>query len=369
MNVLHLIETSEAGGAETIVLSIAKSLRDRGHHSVIGLLETGWLEDELKNCGFVPIILELRSAYDFGCIRSLCKLIGDFRIDLVHSHEFMMNVYGTVAGLIKGIPVITTVHGKNYYWERTRRRVAYRVVSRVSRMVAVSEDLKCFLERQVSISRDRIEKIYNGIDSKLYERNSLMDGLSFTKERLSIPRNSPVIGTVGMLVPVKDHKTILEAAKRVIRKWPDAIFLIVGDGASLELLKTKAHELGLENNVRFTGFRRDVPSLLHIMNVYVCSSLSEGHSLSILEAMAAGKPVIATDVGGNPEVVVDGETGFLIRPGDPEGLASRIAFLLGDQARAHELGAKGKMRVDQTFSLERTVDFYHQLYKCALAKT
>src|SRR3990170_5690864 len=145
MNILHLIETSEPGGAESVVLSLSTILKERGHNSFVGLLETGWLYDQLTQAGLEPIIVEQKGSYDLKCLLNLGNLVRKHRIDLVHAHEFMMNVYGSAAGLLKRTPVITTVHGKNYYWEKRRRRIAYRFVSRTSKMVAVSEDMKCFL--------------------------------------------------------------------------------------------------------------------------------------------------------------------------------------------------------------------------------
>jgi len=239
MNILHLIESSEPGGAETVVLSLVKGLRDRGHHSVIGLIETGWLEHKLKEVGFETILVEQNRSYDPACLRNLCNVIRRFRIDLIHSHEFMMNVYGTVAGLFKRIPVIATVHGNNYVWLRTRRRVAYRLVSLASKMVAVSEDLKCFLTDRVGISKSRIITIYNGIDCEQYNGNPSTRTIASLKASLSISPESPVIGTVGMLVPVKDHMTIVNAAIKVIKYSPDVVFLIIGDGELLDPLKAE----------------------------------------------------------------------------------------------------------------------------------
>jgi len=310
MNVLHLIETSEPGGAEAVVLSLARALQEKGHNSFIGLLETGWLYDQLRKAGFEPIMLEQKRSYDLKYLWNLCSLIQRYRIDVIHAHEFTMNVYGSVAGLLKSTPVITTVHGKNYYWEKRRRRMAYRLVSRVSQMVSVSEDLKRFLAEQVGIPKRRIMTLYNGIDFKKYNGSSSPTMLASIKESLSIPLQSPVIGIVGMIFPVKDHSTFLKAAHRIIKDRPDAMFLIVGSGPLEDRLKVEANQLGIEENVKFVGLREDVPHLLQIIDVYVCSSVSEGLSLSILEAMAAGKPVVATNVGGIRKLCWTGRPDF-----------------------------------------------------------
>jgi glycosyltransferase involved in cell wall biosynthesis len=366
VNILQLIETSEEGGAETVMLSLAKSLRERGHNCTMGLLQMGWLNDELKKAGFETIIMRQKISYDLACLWNLVALIRKRKIDIVHAHEFMMNTYGTLAGILTRTPVITTVHGKNYYWEKKRRRAAYRVVSRFSKMVAVSEDMGRFLAKEVGISKRRITTIYNGVDFKGHNGSPSSRVAAATREALSIPAQSPIIATVGRLVAVKDHSTLLKAAVKVIRSCPAVIFLICGDGELRGRLENEARELGIAENVRFAGFRNDIFDLLQISDVYVCSSLSEGLSLSILEAMAAGKPVIATNVGGNPEVVVNGETGILVPPQDPEILASRIVSLLRDKPLSQQFGLKGQWRTDEKFSYERMVHSYQQLYEEAL---
>jgi glycosyltransferase involved in cell wall biosynthesis len=366
MNILHLIESSEGGGAETVVLSLAKALRNKGNNCVIGLLQTGWLNDQVKEAGFDTIIIEQKRSYDLGCLWRLATLVRKFKIDLIHAHEFMMNTYGTMTGFLKGIPVVTTIHGKNYYGEKTRRKIAYRFVSRLSRMVAVSDDLACFLAEEIGISKDRINTIYNGIDCERYNGN-VSSGIALTvRESLSIPAQSPVVATVGMLFPVKDHLTLLRAAVKVTRRFPDVIFVICGDGELKDRLRKAANDLRIADNVRLAGFRDDIPGLLRITDVYVCSSLSEGLSLSILEAMAAGKPVVASNVGGNPEVVVHGKTGFLVPPQDPETLASKIILLLQNKLLSQQFGAEGQLRVHEKFSRERMVDTYQRLYQKAL---
>lgn len=365
MNVLHLIESSEPGGAETILLATAKGLKDKGHRSVIGLLEPGWLSDELQRHGFPTIIVRQNTSYDVGCLWALTKIVKRFKIDVIHSHEFAMNAYGSLAGLYQRVPVVSTVHGKNYYWLKRRRRFAYRLVSRLTTMVAVCEDIKNLLVRRVGISRNRITTVYNGIDIAQFDR--VPDGTAIAKMKrdLSIPGTSPVIGTVGMLIPEKDHKTFLKAAQSVIGKRPDAVFLIAGTGQLEHSLKAGVVQAGLSNNVRFTGFRDDVGALLHIMDVYVCSSLSEGLSLSILEAMAAARPVVATNVGGNPEVVANKKTGLLVPPSDPTALASRINLLLKNKHLAREISLNAQRVVHQRFSLRQMVESYEELYRVA----
>lgn len=348
-----------------MVLSLARALHEMGNYSVVGLLEHGWLDRKLKQAGLETVILQQHTRYDLLCLRTLCNIVRRYNIDLIHSHEFMMNVYGTAAAVLSRIPVITTVHGKNYYWEKPRRRVAYRLTSHLSRMVTVCDDLKRFLGQHLGISDRRITTIYNGIDLNQYSRSPSPVSVSAVKQALLIPPHSPIIGTVGMLVPAKDHSTLLKAARHVIQHKPDAIFLLVGDGQLGAPLKAEAHRLGIVNNLRFAGFTDHVTELLHITDVYVCSSRSEGLSLSILEAMAAGKPIVATNVGGNAELIVDEVTGFLVPSNEPERMAEKLILLLRDRTLARQLGASGQQRVYEKFSLERMVHSYRRLYEAA----
>lgn len=176
-------------------------------------------------------------------------------------------------------------------------------------MVAVSEDLKRFITKNVGVPSERIKVIYNGQDvlprMALEKKRRLQD-------ELGLGEDEQLVGMVGSLYPVKGHKYLLAAVPRILKAHPHTTFLIVGRGELASQLKEEVKRSGLEKQVRFLGFREDVSALLSLMDIFVLPSLSEGLSIALLEAMTAGKPVIATSVGGNPEVVVDGETGFLV---------------------------------------------------------
>lgn len=362
--ILHLIETSGPGGAEKMLISLVEHLDKTQYKSIIGLLKDGWLNAQLKERGFHTVIIPQRRGLDLGWIYKCIKLIRQKHVDLLHAHEFTMNVYGSIAAWSTGIPAITTVHGKAYYVNNWRRRLAYRFVARTSaRMVAVSEDIRRYLMERVGVRSDSLITIYNGIDSKQFASSE--DRVRIRKE-LGISETAPAIGTIGNLYPVKGHTDLLKAAAQVVRMFPESVFLIVGRGDLLSRLQIEAGELGLANNVMFIGFREDIPALLQAMDLFVLPSLSEGLSLSLLEAMAAGKPVVATTVGGNPEVISHGETGFLVPPGHPESLSSRIILLLQDQPLARKFGINGQQRVYEKFGLEQMVHSYRHLYEKAL---
>jgi glycosyltransferase involved in cell wall biosynthesis len=366
MNILYLIESSEPGGAENLVVSLANGFRKRGHGCIIGLLEDGWLNDQLKANNFETLMLQQNHSYDFSFIRELYGVVRKYNIGLIHAHEFTMNTYGAFIGALLRLPVITTIHGQNYYWVKLRRRIAYRLVSRLSKMVAVSESLKSFLSDRVGIEKHRIIILHNGIEVEKYSMGLHPKHSSAIKEVLSISDHQQVVGTVGMMVPVKDHLTLLDAAQKVLRCCPDTIFLAIGDGPLRERLTDHAKSLGIEKNIRFTGFKTCIAELLQIMDVYVCTSISEGLSLSILEAMAAGKPVIATNVGGNPEIIAHGDNGFLVPAKSAAELSAGLIMMLRDKQLAKRLGVKGQQNVQEKFSREEMINKYQRLYDDAL---
>jgi glycosyltransferase involved in cell wall biosynthesis len=265
-------------------------------------------------------------------------------------------------GKIMGVPVVATVHGKNYFADQLKRRLAYRYVSRVSRMVAVSEDLKQFIVRRAGVAEHRINVVYNGVDAAGLPR---IEELSEIRAQLRLDEYDHVIGAVGSLYPVKGHMYLIQALPEILRACPKTLLLLVGRGELEQSLKAEVAKRNLDAYVRFLGFRSDVPALLSLFDVFVLPSLSEGLSMALLEAMAAGKPVVATKVGGNSELVLDGDTGFLVDPESPESISDRVVQILRDKVRAALMGDRGRRRVHDKFSFRAMVDRYQSYYEQA----
>ncbi len=360
--ILQLIESWGPGGAETIVLELCKKLSERSFYPVVGLLKDGWLNQELSRHGIETVIIKNKYSCDPFCLWQLVKIIRMRKIDIIHSHEFMMNVYGTVASILTNKPIINTIHGKNYYWEKWRRILAYRFMGHfATKVVAVSEDLKNFVADRTGINRDKISVIYNGIDLNKYNIKNSCDILKIKKELML---NNVVIGSVGNIYPVKGYLYLIQAASKVIKRIPDITFLIIGKKTPyFDELKRIVDNLGINGHINFLGFRNDVQDLLALFDLYVSPSLSEGLSLSILQAMAAGKPVIATDVGGNQEIIRHGETGILISPQNSEMLADSILMLLENKTLANKLGMAARKVVKEKFSINCMIDNYIKLYE------
>jgi glycosyltransferase involved in cell wall biosynthesis len=329
---------------------------------VVCLFRDGWLRERCERLGLETHVLGIRGVLAVGWLRRFTRLLRERAVGVIHAHEFGANTYGTLAGRLAGVPVVATVHGRSYYADRGRRRLAYRAVSRGAVMVAVSEDVKRFVVDATGVSATRIGVVHNGIGLAAPVAEEARIRL---RAELGIREGQRVVTVVGSLYDVKGHRYLLDAIPRILEDCPAAVFLIAGRGDREGALREQARRLGIDGQVRFLGLRGDVPALLAIADLFVLPSLSEGLSIAILEAMAAGRPVVTTRVGGNPELVVDGETGLLVPAADAHGLASAVARLLTDPAEARRLGDEGRRHVGRRFSIDAMVGEYEAIYEAA----
>lgn len=358
--ILHLSSTSGPGGAEMIVKSLASSLDPCRFRSIVCLFRPGWLCDASRDQGIPTSVIGINGAFDYRWARAFAALVKKEQVAVIHAHEFTANTYGSFMGQILGVPVVATVHGKNYYAEQVKRRVAYRYVSRVSRMVAVSEDLKQFIVQRVGIEEHRVSVVYNGAN---VASAFPAERLGAIRADLRLDAYDHVIGAVGSLYPVKGHIHLIKALPEILRACPKTLLLLVGQGELEQALKAEVVKQNLDGHVRFLGFRSDVPALLSLFDVFVLPSLSEGLSMALLEAMAAGKPVVATKVGGNSELVLDGDTGFLVDTESPEAISERVTQILLNKRQAVDMGEYGRRRVHDKFSFRAMVDRYQSFYE------
>ncbi|BCA54099.1 putative Glycosyl transferase group 1 [Nitrospira sp. KM1] len=338
---------------------MASSLDKTKYRSVVGLFRSGWLKDQCEGRGLKTYVLPSDGFLHWKWMRECYRLIGSEKVDLIQAHEFDAIVHGGIVSVLAGIPMVATVHGKNYFSDKARRRWAYRVLSRRARMVTVSGDLKRFVVEKVGISSDQVHVIHNGVEGMLVAGSF---EIQQQRQDLGIPDEDVVVGVVGNLYPVKGHAYLLDAIPSILKVFPHTIFLLVGRGELEVHLKSQAHDLGIEKKVRFLGLRHDVPKLLEIMDLFVMPSLSEGLSIALLEAMAAGKPVIVTDVGGNPELVVQGKTGLIVPSKDSGALAAALTAMLTDRNRMKQFGSAGKHRVAEHFTVQSMIGNYQQTY-------
>jgi glycosyltransferase involved in cell wall biosynthesis len=226
---------------------------------------------------------------------------------------------------------------------------------------AVTRELCDFHARQAWISPERIRVIYNGVDTQRFRPRS-SERISLRK-KFGLPQERFIVGTVGRTVTIKDHPTLLRAVESMVLKGIDAHALLVGSGPELERNRQLVKDSSvLARRVTFVGSSDEVPDILNTMDVFALTSISEGMSNTLLEAMAAGLPVIATNVGGNPEVVVDGDSGWLFRARDVEALVSRLMSLASDENQRRQLSLAARQRIVERFSLARMLNDYSNLY-------
>lgn len=357
--ILFLSTSSGPGGAEQVISNLAASLDPAKYRGVLCVFRPGWIQERSQARGVPTYVIPTQGMTDWRWACRFRDLLKGEQVDLIHAHEFDANVQGAAVAAYLGIPLVATVHGKHYFWEKLRRRLAYRWVSRHATMVAVSEDLKRFIVQNVGIDSARIPVLYNGVDVPLPPDPADIEAC---RREMNLPESDRVIGVVGNLYPVKGHQYLIDAIPAVLGKYPNTSFLFAGRGHLESDLKQQVNRLGLDKQVHFLGLRQDIPRILALLDVFVLPSLSEGLSMAILEAMMAGRPVIATRVGGNPEIVLDGETGFLVPSKDSHALAESLITLLKDRHLANQFGEKGKRRAEDQFSLQTMVNAYQSLY-------
>ena len=354
-HVLKMIETGGPGGAERVMINIAGTLaKDPGWRVSAVLQRDGWLAEQLRAQGVSLCLLPLRRQLDIGFLRRVVRQIRDEDIRLIHSHEFGMNFHGAVAAKIAGIPCVATVHGRTYYGDNRRRILAMRALRHLgATVVAVSADIRELLCERLGVRDVRV--IANGIDLSTYENAGRLP-----RSTWGLPEDARIVGAVGNLYEVKGHRVLVEAVARSDRS--DVHLVIAGRGEEEAHLRRLAADRGIADRVHLLGFRSDVPELLKTFDAYVLPSFSEGQSLALMEAMAARSAIVATRVGGNPEIVREGQEGLLVPAGDPDALAAALGKLLGERELADRLAAAAQQRARDVFGLDAMMAAYRGLY-------
>jgi glycosyltransferase involved in cell wall biosynthesis len=372
-NILHIIDSFEQGGTERQALQLVRMLHAHGGYRVrlACLQKNGTLLGEAEKLGLGEIAeYPLTSFYDLNFVRqvrSLARFVTQNEISLIHTHDFYTNIFGLAAGTLARVPARIAskreTDGFRTSAQKRVERVAYRFAHKV---IANSNAVRDQLIRE-GAPAEKIVTLYNGLDMT---RFTLSAGHSrqVTLKSFELPQDPErcfVTIVANVNHPVKDHETFLRAAARVHSEVPNSAFIVAGEGKLMSNLQEFAAQLGLAHNVFFLGRCEKIAELLSISDVCVLSSRAEGFSNSILEYMAAARPVVVTDVGGAREAVVAGEIGYIVSPGDDEAIAERITQLLRDPKLARVMGERGKQKVAEDFScsaqLERTLALYDSL--------
>jgi len=363
IKVLYLITELNIGGAERVVEQLATQL-SRGHYnvSVACLYDPGAIADEITASGVPVVNLGMQSKWDLAAAYRLFRLLRNKRIQILHSHLFHANLLAALVGRLANTPIIIATRHSIDIDGMGRERVNRWVRSLCDAVVAVSKEVR---EAELQRSRtgpSKVVMIPNGVQIETFTKISQAD-VEALRQKLRIHPNTAVIGTVASFNEYKGHTYLIDATVRILEQLPDTKVLLVGGGPLRSQMEDKAEALGLLDYIIFTGIRQDIPRILSTLDLFVLPSLWEGMPIVLLEAMAAGLPVVATRVGGIPEVVEHGVTGLLVPPRDPEALAQAIIALLQDRERAEAMGQAGRARVEKYFSVERMVQQTEALYE------
>ncbi len=380
-NVLQLIGSFNQGGSERQAVQLTRMLHDSGRFNVFvaTLDRSGPLAAAINSLDLAEVPeYKLTSFYDRNAIVQLRSFAGYLKrknIQVVHAHDFYTNIFGMTAATLARVPVRIASRRESAVRvakQRLVERGAYRLAHKV---VANCEEVRRQLIAE-GVAPEKVVTLYNGLElSKFtteFERQTSLAHLGLTTDKprrfITIVANMRAHFMEPKPVCLKDHATFLRAAKRVHDAVPDAAFVIAGEGELLEETKSLAAQLGLEHDVFFIGRCEKIAELLSVSYACVLSSIAEGFSNSILEYMAAGRPVVATDVGGAREAIVEGETGYLVKAGDDEALALRLIDLLTDSDRASAMGERGREVVREKFSSEAQLSRAENLYESLLGR-
>jgi glycosyltransferase involved in cell wall biosynthesis len=362
-----LTDVADIGGAERRLIDLTTYL-DRTRFELIFcvLAQDGPLLEELRQRGFAAHALGVRTARDYpSAFVAFYRLIRRWRPSIVHGQIRHASFMAALAARLTRVPVVvasrtyTARIGSHVFLDRWTSRM-------VDVTIAVSHASAGVVRREERMADDRVRVIPNGVDIREFSAPPAV-AIHDTARKLGVD-GWRVVGTIGHLHPIKGHSTMIEAARAILNKVPDTKFLIVGGGWLHEELAALAAARGVAEHVIFTGARTDVPALLALMDVFVLPSLNEGMSHALLEAMVLGKPVVATAVGGNCEVVEPGTTGILVPPRDAAALSAAVVQLLTDPAAAARLGRAAADAARTRFSARRMAEAYFSVYETLLSR-
>lgn len=365
--ICQVLHSLHVGGAEMLAYRLATQLREQFRFVFACLDDLGELGEELRNAGFPVEVLGRKAGLDVGCAVRLARFCKRHAVDLVHAHQFTPFFYSLVPKVFWRRPrVLFTEHGRTFPDFPRRKRMLFNrlMLRRKDRVVAVGGAVRQALIDNEGIPADRIDVIYNGVD--LTDFSPQPERRDSVRRELRLADDEFAIMQVARLDPVKDHTTALKTMRRLSVDLPNARLFIVGDGPERAHIERQIAEWDLGNSVKMLGTRTDVSRLLQAADCFLLTSLSEGIPVTLIEAMGASVPVVATDVGGNGEVVVHDESGVLAPAEDDDQLAAGIIRLSRDASFRERVRANGRARVLRLFSEASMHDGYLHAYRDAL---
>ncbi len=369
IKLLHVIGGGEFGGAEQHLLTLVRHL-DRARFAIhVACLFPEPFAPLVRAEGLAVHVIPMKSKIDWKPVGDLASLIKSEGFHIVHTHGVRANLIGRLAAQRTGLGrVVTTVHSVLAFdYEKRLDRLVNKICERSTRgltrrFIVVCKKLAGQLQAE-GVPPDKIITIYNGLEIASYDPE--IPGLPVRQE-FGLAPEAVVAGIIARFHPVKGHAYLLQALARVVRELPRLVLLVVGAGPGRAKLEEMAARLEVDRNVIFTGFRRDIPEIIAALDFLVLPSLSEGLSLTVMEGMAMQRPVLATEVGGTPEIITPGVDGLLVPPADIPALAAGVARLARDRRMAAEIGLAARRTVEQRFTAERMAAETGRLYEAVI---
>ena len=363
MKALLLCQNLNVGGAEEVLLGESTHLGSQGIEAgVVALTRRGPVADEIAGAGLpVHHVPGSPGPRDPASFLRLVRLLRRERPDVVHTYLIVAGLYGRLAAFAAGVPVVLAAE-QNVYQRKPRRHALMEraLAARTFRIVACCRAVGEFYRCQTGVPAAKIEVIYNAVR---FGRLPSDEDRASARDRLGLPQDAPIVGTLGRLTEQKDQRMLLRVLSDLTDRWPRLVLFLAGQGPLRAALEAEAERLGLAERVRFLGVRRDRDTLFAAMDVFALPSRWEGLSLALVEAMGAARAVVATRVGGNPEVLTHGETGLLVPPDDQPAFADALDGLLADADRRRALGARAADEARRRFGIDEHVEQLARLYR------
>lgn len=360
--VAHVFLSLNIGGMEKVGLDLIKNMdQEKYEHFVVCLDELGYFGEKLKEDGFPVFAFHKGQGYTFSLLLKLIRFFRKNNIRIVHTNNPAPHFWGGMAAFLAGVKIrIHTKHGRNFinikkkvFINRLSALLSHRVVSVSRDSAELTKNIERVPERKISI-------ILNGVDTDYFRKQTKNEALY---KEFGIAPGKTVIGCISRFSTDKDYETLIKAFNEVLKEKANLVLLLVGDGETKKEMMALADKLQIKEKVIFSGFRSDILDLLNFLDIFILSTHTEGISISLLEAMATEKAVIATDVGGNGEIVEHGQNGCLVAENDVAGLKEMILYLLNDEHEKNRMAKAARKLVVGKFSLQKTVAQYEALYE------
>lgn len=360
MKVLQLTTDMDIGGITNYIFELSRALKGKGVDTIVAS-SGGDIEGSLENEGIPHERIDIKTKFEFSpkvflAAFAVKNIIRKESIDIIHAHSRVSQVVGALASRMTGVPMVTTCHG---YFKKRLRAI---VDTWGDKVIAISAAVYKHLKEDLGVKDSRIELVYSGIDIYKFSKEFSADDIVKTKKYLGLGGKT-VIGTIGRLSPVKGQKFFVQAMVEILKERPDAGGLVVGSGPEGPSVKSLAMALGVDDRISFVDSVTDTRDMLAAMDIFVFPSVKEGLGIALLEALAAGRPCIASKTGGIEDIIKDRENGILVDVGDSGAIARAALELLADENLRLNLGRSGRRLVQSRFTLDRMADDIARVYR------